>query len=180
MNHPNKPSYVDQKMQERAALLAKPLAVYTSVSERLLIFHLGENQKYALLHQDVERIIVKQKITPIPGLPSLFAGLIYYNSEVWPVIDLHGLFDIKKKADMTNFILIANKTHHYALLVGRIIGQIAYDKTIGLTHLSQNMAADKRPIQGIYQGDITLIDMLAILNLLESVQLNNNLPASTT
>jgi purine-binding chemotaxis protein CheW len=54
---------------------------------RLLVFAV-ENQNYALEISSVQRVVPIVEITPLPGLPSIVAGVVNIQGAVVPVISL--------------------------------------------------------------------------------------------
>lgn len=156
-------------LTERAQLVAqKKTQIHSIETRNWLLFHVDKNQKYAVEYLLIDRVILNKKITPIPGISPLLSGLIYHNSEIWPVINLHVLLQCEQDKAKSHFILVYTKTHRYAFWVGDIIGQIEYDPSIKLTTLPQT---ENHYIRGVYQSDIAFIEMSSILNLLENMKL---------
>lgn len=158
-----------QILAERAQSLAQHTTQVQSIEiTNWLLFQVDKNQKYAVEYTLIDRVILNKKITTIPGVPSLFSGLIYHNSEIWPVINLHILLECQLDETKSHFILVYTKSHRYAFAVGDILGQIKYDPSIKLTSLPQRK---NNYIRGVYQSDIAFIEMSSILNLLENTKL---------
>lgn len=151
-------------LAERARFIAKEIEEMTiSSSTNLLVFALGE-QKYAMAYHVIDKVIPEQTITAVPGNMPFFSGLIYYNAEMWPVVDLSQLLGCKQPALTQNLILLHDGKIRFALAVGTIIGQITYDESLGLISLPSK----HRYITGIYDNDVALIDLAAIFNVLKN------------
>lgn len=80
-----------------------------------MVFKIGKEQQYALDFDVIDRIIHDRPITPVPGIHPLFSGLLYYNTEIWPVINLKVLFNCKTPDQENNFILLYEGTQGFAL-----------------------------------------------------------------
>jgi purine-binding chemotaxis protein CheW len=66
---------------------------------QLVTFQLG-NEKYGIDIMDVKEIVGMKSIRPIPNVPSYMAGILNLRSVIYPIIDLHKRFHIKK-ADLS-------------------------------------------------------------------------------
>lgn len=139
-------------------------------SSIILVFNLGDDQKYAIYSDDIERIFPYQKITSIPLINPLFSGLIYSNSECIPVINLSAILGCKK-IDTMNFIIVTNEKYHYAFSVGFIIEQILIDKSEQLIQLPVTSEEENHYVLGVFKPDISILNISAIFKLLESLPL---------
>jgi hypothetical protein len=142
----------------------------SSVSDsNLLVFQIGNEQKYAMDYALIDRVITDQTIVPVPGINPLFSGLLYYKAELWPVINTRVLFQCPLTNGENNFILLHDDLHRYAFSVGTIIGQISYDCPIELTYPFPVESPQHSCTMGLYPPDITIVNISTILNLMESV-----------
>jgi purine-binding chemotaxis protein CheW len=88
-----------------------------------MVFALG-SQEYAIDPYIVENVIPYQQPLPLPGAPNCVTGIINYNSEITPIIDLRHCFGLAALiAKETELIII----HWEHLLIGFVV-----DRTRGL------------------------------------------------
>jgi chemotaxis signal transduction protein len=165
----------EQILTNRAEEIAREKMQLLDISTAsILAFKVGKDQKYAIEYGAIEKVILDQKITPIPGVTPLLSGLIYHNSEIWPVVNLKILLNCESSDEEHNFILLRNKAYRYAFAVGAIIGQMKFDATADIVTLPTTQDLQETYIQGIYQENIALINISSILKLLESVRITSN------
>ncbi|MBX9704104.1 MAG: chemotaxis protein CheW [Silvanigrellaceae bacterium] len=156
----------------RRELIAKEKAAFSAVAETaILVFYVGEKQKYAMPYAAIDKVIAAQKITSIPGLSSLFSGLIYHNAEIWPVINLKILLGCQQTDTANNLILLHEDKHQYALSIGAIVGQESFDESMLQPGFSAEEEGTPSYISGIYQTDIALLDINAIFKILHTTQI---------
>lgn len=168
-----------QILAQRARLIAtekKDLTAVSGTNTNLLVFHVGEEQKYALPYDAIDKVIVHKKIRPIPGVNPLFLGLLYHNSEIWTVIDLRQLLGCKFSDSLTHFILLDEHQRRYALCVGTIVGSIIYDESIDLIQFSLDEAKQQSFVRTVYSNEIAVLDKELIVKTLESIQVDWNKP----
>lgn len=167
--------HIDKKILDERAEKVAALKIEASIREeqfQLLVFTLGKAQQYAINFSVIKRVIPMQTITPVPGVKLFYRGLIYHLSDVWPVIDLNALLNCPPQDTEHNFILIEEEGLRYALLGGAITGQISYNKSTELTHLTPNKDAQKTSfLLGIYKEDISVIDHYTLLNYLRTTSI---------
>ena len=151
-------------LKERAKILARSETKKSNNDSSIVfVFHVGDVEKYGLKFSSIEKVIEKESITKLPGNQSVFSGLLYYNSEVWPVINAQKLFSLNQNSTALeeNLVLIRNPLGRFALEINKVAEQVLLDESISLTILANNQ---HELIQGIYQTDIAMIDIDAIFN----------------
>ncbi|KTD09424.1 chemotaxis protein CheW [Legionella jamestowniensis] len=166
-------SKAKQVLAARAKLIAKKKMDVSSTSDAaILVFYVGAEQKYAIPYTAIDKVVSAQKTIVIPGVNPLCSGLLYHNAEIWPVVNLDVLLNCKETETVSNFILLQDRQYHYAFRIGTIIGQVEYDESITLDHLSAGESEQQSSsILGIYQADIALLNIEAIFKLLGTIQI---------
>ena len=87
----------DAILAQRARKLATPLAAAAgSTTEPMLGFTLGEERFLAPL-LSVREVASLDLITPIPGLPFVFAGLTTVRGDIVPVLDVRGFLGLPEQ-----------------------------------------------------------------------------------
>jgi chemotaxis signal transduction protein len=150
-------------LKNRAQALSKKIDLKSTRNiTSILVFDIGTQDKYGIRFSNIEKVIESSVITPIPLAPEAFSGLLYYNSEVWPVISLRKLF-LSKSNDVSlsnNFILINNDIGRFALEINQISEQKTFDELETLTTLANE---NNTFFHGIYQSEITILNINSIL-----------------
>jgi purine-binding chemotaxis protein CheW len=82
---------VRQILRARAAALAAPLpAAQSDDVVELVVFRAG-NERYAIEAIEAEEAIEVGDVTPVPGLPPFYLGLIVHAGVVYPLVDVRPL-----------------------------------------------------------------------------------------
>jgi chemotaxis signal transduction protein len=164
-----KNSHSKKILAERAALIAtEKNNVSLTEHSSILVFEVGAKQKYGMPYTAVDKVIPSQKITPVPGVNPFFSGIIYNNSEVYPIVNTFKLLNCTEFDEETNFILLHTSSYRYGFKVGAIIGRTLYDKSEELVNFHTDTKKQSY-ILGIYQTDVALVDMKAIFNILNTI-----------
>lgn len=89
---------------------------------KYVIFKLGK-ETYALDVQHAQGIITDKKIRPVPNTPKDVKGIISYQDDVFPVVDLRQKFNIEsdKKEDVP-FIIISKMLKDY--MIGWVVDDV--------------------------------------------------------
>lgn len=157
-------------LANRAALIAVEKKENSSVAKSsILIFEVDANQKYGIAYDAIDKVISYQKVTPIPGVNSLFSGLIYHNAEVWPIVNSNELFGSKKSPNHLNFILLQSGGYRYGLAVGKIVGTHFFDEADELIHFPVKNDNQSNFVQGIYHNEIALVNITAVFTRLNAL-----------
>lgn len=95
----------EQKARDILKARAKALAAAGPEAENQAItqtvsFHLA-GETYGLELRFVREVLPRQTPTPIPGVPVHIAGIINVRGEIFSVMDLRRLFDVKSDPDDT-------------------------------------------------------------------------------
>lgn len=135
---------------------------------KILLFTLS-NKLFALDIMDVERILENGKKTIIPDVPDYFEGVIKYETNVIPVINLDSKFKFPKKFSEDYGRIIVIKTE--IGLIGIIVDEVLEVKNIYKEDLhkpkSIDLLVNKKYVKGIVKEQDTLIVLLESMNLLK-------------
>jgi chemotaxis signal transduction protein len=154
---------LDRVYRQRAEVLARPTsAAGLSGNEDILLFHLGEG-RFAVPLADVAEVIVKPKLTPIPGAPDTIAGLIQVRGEVRPIWIVSSVLGIHadQGSGLKNgeVILLRDGTRESGILVSQVEDILAISPQ------------DRRP--GNLPGSWMTADFITVVNvkiMLENVR----------
>jgi chemotaxis methyl-accepting protein methylase/chemotaxis signal transduction protein len=82
---------LEHVLHERALALAAPLAAAPDVDARELVVFRAGSERYAIDAVDIEEAIEVTEVTPLPGLPPFYRGLIIHQGVVYSLIDIRPL-----------------------------------------------------------------------------------------
>ncbi|MHB8589899.1 MAG: chemotaxis protein CheW [Candidatus Dormibacteraceae bacterium] len=148
-------------LAQRARKLAMPLAAATgSTTEPMLGFTLGEERFLAPLHS-VREVASLDSITPIPGLPFVFAGLTTVRGDIVPVLDVRGFLGLPEhRPERAERILIVESEGVPAgVWVDRMHGLIAVDAAL----LTVDHGLSSAAFRGRTADLSTVIDLSALV-----------------
>lgn len=119
-------SEIQRILAERAAALARiPEETASSDAVDLLVFTIGREQ-YAVALDAIERIEPAPSVTPVPGAPNFWAGIINLRGRLYPVLDLSQVFGERSpgSADKNGgmLLLVRGGQLHVCLLVDGVVG----------------------------------------------------------
>lgn len=162
---------INEILHNRAIQLAK-LSDSTALveSSTILVFQLGEEQKYGIPYYPIQRVSKLERISPIPNLSTLFMGIVQLNSEAWPVVNAAELFDLSTKQSFTPefLILMVKEDIQFALATSMVIGLVPFNKKAELSHFDHGEKTESSLIKGIYEQDISLIDIETTFNFIRN------------
>jgi len=75
------------------------------MDEQLLIFELAE-EAYGLAVNQIQTVIPRQTIVPVPNAPAFVAGLINLRGSIIPVVDLRRRFNMPPSAQAYKSVII--------------------------------------------------------------------------
>jgi chemotaxis methyl-accepting protein methylase/chemotaxis signal transduction protein len=82
---------LEHVLHERALALAAPLAAEPDVDARELVVFRAGSERYAIDAVEIEEAIEVTDVTPLPGLPPFYHGLIIHQGVVYALIDIRPL-----------------------------------------------------------------------------------------
>lgn len=115
----------------RARALAQPLSESTAVSDRLALITFSlANECYGIPIQYVREVCNQTEITPLPGAPEPFLGIVNFRGELLPVVELACLLGSSGRCARETFRILAlgESTTELGIVV---------DAVHGVTHLSR-------------------------------------------
>lgn len=87
------PEETGRILRARAQALARPQATAETAAEtrELLVFSLA-NERYGIDTAHVLEVIPPPRVTPVPGTPPCYLGVVNHRGRILPVLDLRRLF----------------------------------------------------------------------------------------
>ncbi len=173
LNNRDNQAIFDARAKELAKVFDEKIK---SIGDSFLVFCLGEgkDEKYALSYQYVERVILLQHLTDVPGAPQLFLGITYYNAQVWPVINTEVLFNFYDAKMQPEYVILVRKgSYRYALSVRHVVGHQSLNQAKDLVQLAGSDVSKKHYILGVCHSDISVVDDKRIFDAMERFSLAN-------
>ena len=115
--------HMEAVWRERAARLARrPLADSTTQSDfQVMVVAIGD-ERYGIELADVAEVLSPVQVTPVPGAPPFFAGVVNVHGEIRPVADWKRLLGIQAVEDVSlaQVILLRRQGRVMGLRVDRV------------------------------------------------------------
>lgn len=151
-------------LRERAVALAAPLpAAPAGDVLELVVFRAG-TERYAIDAIEAEEAIEIGDVTPLPGLPPFYRGLILHQGIVYPLIDIRPLVGAPFDEGVVpaHAILFLSPTRAIAVAAESVESFVRIDAgTIGTSASSDGRAT--AAIRGVTDDGIVLIDVHVLL-----------------
>jgi len=151
---------------ERMRMLERPprLIEGRADSDLMVLFRLGDRERYGVLHGSISAILPPQLPTPVPCTPPFIAGVINHQGEIITVLDLKALLPLNPPGyrQLAPLLLIQDGSRISAIRIDELIGEqpVVPEKLVPLP----NRRRGSHYIQGIHAGQIALLDIPALLN----------------
>jgi chemotaxis signal transduction protein len=115
--------HMEAVWRQRAARLSlRALADSASQDELQVIVVVVGDERYGIELPDVAEVLPPVRLTPVPGAPPIFSGVINVHGEIRPVIDLKRLLGIEavENGDPARVILLRWQGRELGLKVDRV------------------------------------------------------------
>ena len=160
---------IDQRalriLEERAAALSRPL-LEKDVHDGFEIIVVGCGaERYGIAMRWVHEVHPAGRVTPVPGAPGHFAGLINLRGTILPVLDLVRYLGLQEPE---------RSPEPEVVLVGSAHDRLGFqvDEVLGLERVSdaevrpplKTSATSRNPVTGLTAGMVPMIDVEAILD----------------
>lgn len=161
-----------QSLVERTVILSRKEKIIKTVNDdSMMVFFIGEQQKYGIDYKMVDKVVFNLNPVKIPDLNGLIDSIIYYRSELIPVVKLSMLLEINYDRDDRNYVFIKHLNQRYALEVNEIVGQKEFNNNQAINEFSTHKGLNSTYTLGIYDKDIAVIDIEKVLNTIENIKL---------
>jgi len=123
---------------------------------RLLVFAV-ENQRYALEISSVQRVVPIVEITPLPGLPSIVAGVVNIQGEIVPIISLRRCCALPERGVKLSdrFIVLNLNKRRVALWVDDVLELRDYDETQWIS--AEDVLSTLKSVEGVIKNGEELL-----------------------
>ncbi|HZW30315.1 MAG TPA: chemotaxis protein CheW [Isosphaeraceae bacterium] len=153
-------------LEERARALAQVPAGGPADDEALEVvtFSLA-SQDYAIELGSVRKIVPLGELTPVPGAPDAFAGVINLRGELLAVIDLRRLLSLSggSRSDPAWVIVLGGERNEFGLLADAV-GEVRTLRTLEvLVVQAAGMGPGQRSLHGVTEDGLIVLDGAVLL-----------------
>ena len=123
MKPPSDQERMETVWRQRASQLSRRgVAAGTGGADvQVIVLAIGD-ERYGIELADVAEVLPLVQVTPVPGAPPTFSGVINVHGEIRPVIDLKNVLgvDAAKKGNLSRVILLRRQEREIGLNVDRV------------------------------------------------------------
>lgn len=152
-------------LQKRAAALAKPPGrERAGAATRVLVMHVGD-ERYGVNVDRVLEIRPLDTMTPVPGLPPIWSGLVNLRGVLYPVLDGRRYLGLESDGspEAPYVVVLADDD----LVIGFLADRIAGLRTILVEDINAPLGADahahRKAVSGVTPDLLLLLDVDALL-----------------
>ncbi|HEY5672315.1 MAG TPA: chemotaxis protein CheW [Malonomonas sp.] len=135
---------------------------------QLLPFKLGA-ETYALNLTEVQEVVERRAIYPLPGAPETIAGAISFHGRIVPVVDLPGLLGFSAGQRAERLLVLTDANGPLALTVDGLRTVINVDLVRGTLSRSESEADCISGVLSWQDEMISLLDLNQLQKLLEQL-----------
>lgn len=149
-------------LRRRAVALAAPRVV-TPAAEvlELIVFRAG-NERYAIDAVEADEAIEVAEITPLPGVPPFYRGLIVEQGVVYPLIDIRPLVGAKAGDELAPAHAILFSGERTVALGAETVESFVRIETTSIAPVPAD-GTRSPAIRGVTADGITLLDIHLLL-----------------
>lgn len=133
--------------------------------EPLVVFRLGERERYAVPYRYAVEVLPPVRPAPVPCTPPSIAGVISRRGELLTVLDLKQFFRTRPEGygPQAHILVVAAAGMTVGLLMDELIGE----QTIEVEQLTPGIPSERVTnvdyVRGIHEGRTTVIDVPSLL-----------------
>lgn len=127
---------------------------------------IGEREKYGIAQKHIDEVLYLSEITSVPCAPAFIAGVVNRRSQILPVLDIRQFFSVEKTElnEDARIIVVKNNTMTVGIIINAIINSNLYNSSEVEPALPSDGLTNLAYVQGIYHGDITILNIEALLD----------------
>lgn len=166
MTAPPDPSWVQQRLRDRARALARPIeSAHPVETIELLEFGLAE-ERYALEAAKVHDVQPLRELTPLPGTPAFLAGVVHVHGRLVAVVDIKRFLGLPQRglADLHCIVLLKSADMEVGLLADSVAGVHHVPREALQLPSTEGTGIGPQYLQGITAERLVLLDATAILS----------------
>ncbi|HEY7629747.1 MAG TPA: chemotaxis protein CheW [Thermoleophilaceae bacterium] len=152
-------------LEERAAALARSSDDEETSGETIgmVVLVVGE-ERYGVDVQDVQEIEPLDKITPIPGTPAFWSGVVNLRGSMYPVLDIERYLGLPASAEVENpKVALVSRG---GLSVGLLVDEVAEIRKVRSSEIGPPVAdglSKAEVVRGVTPDMLSVLDLEALL-----------------
>ena len=151
-------------LEERAAALARSSNEDETSGETisLVVLAVGD-ERYGVEVQDVQEIEPLDKLTPIPGTPVFWAGVVNLRGSMYPVLDIERYLSLPATAAENPKVALVSRG---GLSVGLLVDEVAEIRKVRSSEIGPPVAdgsSKAEVVRGVTPDMLSVLDLEALL-----------------
>lgn len=162
---PETPGDIAKVLEERAAALARSSDEDEPSGETIgmLVLAVGD-ERYGVEVKDVQEIEPLDKLTPIPGTPAFWAGVVNLRGSLYPVLDVERYLGLpaSEAAENPKVALVSRA----GLSVGLLVDDVAEIRKVSGSEIGPPVAdglSKAEVVRGVTPDMLSVLDLGALL-----------------
>ena len=157
---------ITKVLEERAAALARSSEDDETNGETIgmVVLAIGD-ERYGVEVQDVQEIEPLDKITPIPGTPAFWAGVVNLRGSMYPVLDIERYLGLPQSDGVDNpKVALVSRA---GLSVGLLVDEVAEICKVRSSEIGPPVAdgsSKAEVVRGVTPDMISVLDLEALLS----------------
>jgi len=151
-------------LEERAAALARSSDDDETSGETISIVVLVVgDERYGVDVQDVQEIEPLDKLTPIPGTPAFWAGVVNLRGSMYPVLDIERYLSLPATAAENPKVALVSRG---GLSVGLLVDEVAEIRKVRSSEIGPPVAdgsSKAEVVRGVTPDMLSVLDLEALL-----------------
>jgi purine-binding chemotaxis protein CheW len=149
---------VQHILEARARALAKPQdAELRRGVKEVLVIRVGD-ERYGIAIEHVREVRSLESVTPVPGLPPLWAGLVNLRGVLYPVLDTADYLRLNPDGDKREIVLVSSPT----VIVGMTADEVFGMRSLMPAEIGPPLEAKGDTENGVVSG--VTADLLLLLD----------------
>lgn len=152
-------------LEERAAALARSSEDDETSGETIgMVVLVVGDERYGVDVQDVQEIEPLDKITPIPGTPAFWSGVVNLRGSMYPVLDIERYLGLPASAGVENpKVALVSRG---GLSVGLLVDEVAEIRKVRSSEIGPPVAdglSKAEVVRGVTPDMLSVLDLEALL-----------------
>ena len=153
-------------LEERARALARPRELPRRDAQLDILEFRIATERYAVETRCVEEVHPLRDLTPLPGTPGFFPGIVNIRGRIVPVLDLRKLFELPEQGltDLHRIILVRGPDMELGLLADVIVGVHSMHARSLQSSLPTLSGIRAEYLKGVSEDRLVVLDLDRILS----------------
>jgi purine-binding chemotaxis protein CheW len=157
---------ITRVLEERARALARSSEADETSGETIgmVVLAVGD-ERYGVEVQDVQEIEPLEKITPIPGTPAFWSGVVNLRGSMYPVLDIERYLGLPSSDEVENpKVALVSRN---GLSVGLLVDEVPEIRQVSVAEIGPPVAdgsSRAEVVRGVTPDMLSVLDLEALLS----------------